>query len=133
MKNVFIDTSAFKALIDEKDDFHVRAKQILDSNSKVLFITSNYIFDESLTLLRVRCGLSKALDLRALLVDTTLAIRYYRTTVEDEAFAWDWFIKEWKDLSFTDCVTFAMMKRLEIDTIFTFDNHFKKAGFKVLM
>jgi len=34
--------------------------------------------------------------------------------------------KEW---NLTDCVSFATMKRHGVKTAFTFDSHFKQAGF----
>ena len=37
-----------------------------------------------------------------------------------------------KNLSFVDCSTFAAMRRLGIDTVFTFDKHFAEQGFDVL-
>ena len=35
------------------------------------------------------------------------------------------------DLSFTDCVSFAVMKRLGIGRAAAFDRHFSRAGFKM--
>jgi uncharacterized protein len=35
-------------------------------------------------------------------------------------------------VSFTDCVSFAIMRRHKIRTAFTFDRHFKLAGFNVI-
>jgi uncharacterized protein len=37
-----------------------------------------------------------------------------------------------KEISFTDCVSFAMMRRFGIHTAFTFDRHFLDAGFRVI-
>lgn len=48
----------------------------------------------------------------------------------DEARAWNWFLKDWSDFSFTDCVSFALMERLGFKRVATFDRHFSKAGFK---
>jgi len=52
-------------------------------------------------------------------------------TAADEAKAWDWFGLDWSDLSFTDCVSFAVMKRLGIGRAAAFDRHFARAGFKM--
>ena len=35
-------------------------------------------------------------------------------------------------VSFTDCVSFVLMKRCRIATAFTFDHHFERAGFRAL-
>lgn len=37
--------------------------------------------------------------------------------------------KEW---SFTDCVSFTTMRRLNVTKAFTFDKHFRQAGFEML-
>ena len=36
-----------------------------------------------------------------------------------------------KDLSFTDCTSFALMKRLKVQTAFTFDGHFQQVGLMI--
>jgi len=54
-----------------------------------------------------------------------------RVTVADEAGAWQWFVKNWSKLLFTNCVSFAFMKRLRITRAAAFDEHFKRAGFKI--
>jgi len=58
-------------------------------------------------------------------------VRIRRVTAADEAKAWDWFGLDWSDLSFTDCVSFAVMKRLGIGRAAAFDRHFARAGFKM--
>ena len=44
------------------------------------------------------------------------------------------FFRKFSDqqVSFTDCLSFALMKRHAIPTAFTFDRHFLRAGFKVV-
>lgn len=130
---VFIDTSAFKAIVDEKDDFHKSALKIWEKLLKKTtpLVTSNFIVDETLTVLRVKRNLQLAIDFREELLKGADGLAAYRVQSEDEVNAWKWFIQKWKKLSFTDCVCFAQMKRLGIDRVFTFDTHFKKAGFKV--
>ncbi|MEM2936733.1 MAG: hypothetical protein QW231_06120 [Candidatus Bathyarchaeia archaeon] len=55
--------------------------------------------------------------------------------VNDDVFdeAWSLF-KEFKDKlwSFTDCTSFTVMKRHGLAAAFTFDEHYRQAGFKVL-
>ena len=52
--------------------------------------------------------------------------------VADEAQAWKWFLNDWSKLSFTDCVSFAVMKRLDIARAATFDEHFNQARFTLI-
>jgi hypothetical protein len=35
-----------------------------------------------------------------------------------------------KDLSLVDCVSFELMRELELDTVFAYDHHFDQQGFR---
>ena len=131
---IFIDSGGFKALIDGNDDFNGGAVLIwkrLKEEEDIELFTSNYIIDECMTLLRNRCGLEKSLILRTILIEGEPMIKVIRIKVIDEAGAWRWFEKDWSKLSFTDCVSFAIMKRLGIKRVFGFDEHFERAGFRL--
>lgn len=129
---VFIDTSMFFALVNEKDQFHNSAVAIWEKlkTSNAVLTTSNYILDEIFTLIRIRRGLEVVDKFRQSLANQ-YKVKVMRVTVSDEARAWDYFLNNWKDLSFTDCVSFALMKRLKVTRAATFDNHFRKAGFAI--
>lgn len=131
--SVFLDTSFFKAVVDPKDDFYTEAKGILNKlqKDKVNLITSNYVLDESFTLIRKRCGREMVDKFRKDLSKSALVATIIRVTVADEAGAWEWFLKDWADLSFTDCVSFTMMKRLKIRRVATFDQDFIRTGFEI--
>jgi len=132
-ETVFLDSSFFKGLIDPKDDFYQLAGKIwqkLREKSESL-VTSNFIVDETLTLLRSRCNLDTAIKFRNMLAENSQIVKIMRVTVDDEAKAWQWFVKNWSRLSFTDCVSFAVMKRLGLRRASAFDEHFKRAGFKL--
>ncbi len=133
-QKVFLDTSFFKALIDIHDDFHQEAIIIWGEikNSPMVLMTTNFILDESFTLIRVKCGLPISLEFRERLAAGLKRIRILRVITDDEAKAWDWFINNWSGLSFTDCTSFAFMKRCGISEVASFDEHFSRAGFKVL-
>ena len=56
-------------------------------------------------------------------------------SVDKEIFdkAWDLFKRyEDKELSFTDCTSFVIMKRMNIRHAFAFDEDFERLGFKQL-
>ncbi|MBI4036553.1 PIN domain-containing protein [Candidatus Daviesbacteria bacterium] len=137
MKNdqgmAFVDTSFFKAIIDPKDKFHQQAKKIEQkvNQQQISLITSNYVLDESFTLIRIKCGLEIVNELRKYLTTISAILKIVRVSVADEAGAWDWFLKDWSKLSFTDCVSFALMKRLGLKKAAAFDAHFTKAGFEL--
>lgn len=127
----FLDTSFFKAFIDPEDEFHMTALSLWQKmqEQQVSLITSNYILDESFTLIRVRCGTTTVSSFRSLLAKSGSILKIIRVTTQDEATAWEWFLKDWSKLSFTDCTCFALMKRLGIHRVASFDDHFKRAGF----
>jgi len=132
--SVFLDTSFFKALLDAKDGFHRQADKIwlLLQEKNIVLTTTNYIIDETLTLVRIRCGLPVAVQLRNLLHDYSEYLEVIRVTIDDDASAWEWFEKDWSNLSFTDCVSFSVMKRLGLTNVASFDQHFSRAGFTLL-
>jgi hypothetical protein len=131
---IFVDTSWWKAMVDANDDFYTKAVRQLRwmDIQKPKLVTSNYILDESFSLIRFKCGLDKARELKERLVELEEYLRIVRVTEADDRNAWEWFDKPWKKLSFTDCASFALLRRLEIVRVATFDSHFAKAGFGVL-
>lgn len=129
---VFVDTSGFKALVDTGDEFHASAVKTWSSLARigVTLVTSNYILDECYTLIRVRCGVDVVREFRELLAASGKELRVVRVTLVDELSAWDWFENDWSKLSFTDCTSFAIMKRLGLTKFFGFDAHFERVGFE---
>jgi predicted nucleic acid-binding protein len=61
------------------------------------------------------------------------AVDVLQSTRADELDALRW-MRKYADqrISFTDCVSFALMRRHRIRAAFTFDRHFKVAGFEVI-
>lgn len=133
-KTIFVDTSMFYALVNQKDEFHHQAEDIWERlhSQKVKLLTSNYVLDETFTLIRSRRGRDLVDEFRKNLAGQH-KIKIIRVLVTDEAKAWEWFLLDWSDLSFTDCVSFALMKRLGVENVASFDNHFKRAGFKLVL
>lgn len=131
MNLLFLDSSFFKAFIDPRDTFYPQARALWKSliEKDAPLITTNYILDETFTLIRVKCNRERALELRDVLFHHDINLRIERVTVDDDAAAWEWFEKDWRKLSFTDCVSFAVMKRLGLIDAATFDDHFARAGF----
>lgn len=133
-QSLFVDTSFFKAYADIKDDFHPEALQIFQKlkETKAQLITSNYILDETFTVIRNKCGLEVTKQFKKILEQFEADLKIMRVLARDEVNAWNFFLEDWSHLSFTDCVSFAIMKRLNIKTAVAFDNHFKRAGFEIV-
>jgi len=131
MNRLFVDTGAWYALIDKKDPDHFIAKKFFDSNNTPL-ITTNFIFDETSTLLMSRLNWDIACKFGEKLKDSKF-VSLASITDDDEIIAWEIF-REYKEagFSYTDCTSYAFMGRLKIDTAFTFDAHFKTMKFKVV-
>jgi len=135
MKNreVFIDTGAFLSrfhLRDGKNEISKEIWQKLRDDNRI-FITSNHVIDELATLLGRRTGYK--FSARKLQKVYSSDIRIERTDKSDELEALDFFEKYADQcVSFTDCLSFVIMQRLKIEQVFTFDKHFKYAGFELV-
>jgi predicted nucleic acid-binding protein len=131
MKRVFVDTSAWYALIDAKDPYHLDILDNLQRNQHNL-LTSNYIVDETITLLRYKIGWKYAQQFGEQIYSGQLA-QCVHLTESDERLAWDIF-ERYRDkvFSFTDCTSFSLMKRLQLSTAITLDSDFKIFGFHCL-
>lgn len=98
------------------------------NNLSLPLLTSNYIIDETLTLVKDRLGHHIAIKIGKELWNEEAA-HLVRVTSTDEQNAWALFVKYHdKGFSFTDCTSFVLMKRLKITTVFTFDEHFDQYG-----
>ncbi len=131
MKRLFVDTGAWYALVDKNDPDHKEAASFI-RNNKIPLLTTNFVFDETVTLLRSRLGWNVAKEFGLKLKDSRF-VSLISVKDEDEERAWEIFLKyKDKDFSYTDCTSFAVMERLKIDTAFSFDSHFRLIGFKVV-
>lgn len=128
---IFIDTGAFLALYMERDQYHRHAIKIFPALARP-FLTSNHVVDELATLLGRIAGYRYAAD-RIDDLYASESIDVLPSTRDDEIEAIRWMRKYAdKEISFTDCVSFALMRRLRIRTVFSFDRHFRDAGFQVI-
>ncbi|HSB63105.1 MAG TPA: PIN domain-containing protein [Thermoanaerobaculia bacterium] len=130
---IFVDTGAFLARYVEGDQYHqiaVRAWKRLERTSGALF-TSSYVVDETLTLLGRRTSYAFAAA-RADAIYASRVLTILRPDASDESAAVDLFRKfADQKVSFTDCVSFALMRRHRLKKAFTFDRHFAGAGFEI--
>ncbi len=124
---IFVDTSAWYALLDRNDRNHPHAVRFSEE-SRDLFLTSTYILDESVTLVRKHLGHAIAVRFGNRVWNEEIA-RLIRVSPEDEVRAWTVFTRYAdKTFSYTDCTSFALMERLRIEAAFAFDTHFAQYG-----
>ena len=91
-------------------------------------LTTDYVDDELLTLLRARGEHRMALELGTLLLSGELGdIERVRPDDFDQAWAIFSTYRD-KTWSFTDCVSRVVMGRLGITLAFAFDEHFRQFG-----
>ena len=130
--NVFVDTSAFYALVSETDEMHVEALAIHErlKEEEGSFVTTNYVFLESVSLLQKRYGVAEARRFGDF-VDRQVELVWVDGAQHRRA--WDyWKQRGMRHLSFVDCSCFIVMHNLSIRQAFTFDEQFRTAGFSVL-
>jgi predicted nucleic acid-binding protein len=128
---LFVDTSAWFALANRRDPDHRAARETLERSVGRL-VTSNFVFDETVTLCLYRLGREAALRVGDTLRDGD-TVDLARATADDEAAAWKLFLaRADKRYSFTDCVSFAIMKRLDIRRAVALDEDFLREGFDVV-
>ena len=131
---IFIDTGAFLARYLRKDQHHRSALSVWErlGSKPENCATSNFVLDETFTLLGRWAGHGFAVQ-RAKSVYASQALTILRPDREDEMKALQFFGKYAdQHVSFTDCISFALMKRERIDRVFTFDRHFEFAGFQTI-
>jgi predicted nucleic acid-binding protein len=132
---IFVDTSAWYAVEVEDDVNHQAASKFLAniaSGKHGVSITTDYVLDEALTLLRSRRDLASA----ETFIDKIRKSKSVRVFWVDEGLfekALAIFQKsDHKSWSFTDCTSFALMQELSVFEAFTFDRHFREAGFQTV-
>jgi predicted nucleic acid-binding protein len=134
MKRLFVDTAGWMMLADAADPSHADARRVRDHwlEDGGVLVSSNYVMDETLTLLRMRLGLDVSKRWWEL-VDSSPRVFWELVSPARAESAREWFFR-WRDktFSFTDCTSFVVMTELGLKAAFTSDRHFVQAGFEVL-
>jgi predicted nucleic acid-binding protein len=133
MRPVFVDTAGWMMLADGSDPGYRGATRYRDKwlRDGGIFVTSDYVLDETLTLIRMRLGIDAA-------------ERWWNQISASPRLQWEWIdpnraeaARTWffrwrdKDFSITDCSSFVVTKELRLDTALTTDRHFVLAGFRI--
>ena len=133
MKRLFVDTAGWMAMADSRDPHHKESSLYRDHSLEqgVVLVTSNYVLDETLTLIRMRLGIRSAEKWWEQVLESP------RCNVEwitpDRAQKALHFFFHWRDqsFSFTDCTSFVLMREMGIEDVITSDHHFITTGFQI--
>lgn len=132
---IFVDTSGFYAMLVRDDDGHGAAKRVLREarRRKRGFVTTDYVLDETATLLKAR-GLVHLVAPFFDSLDSSRVFRIEWTDADRFQEARRFFLKHAdQDWSFTDCLSFLVMKQLRLRDALAKDAHFREAGFNPLL
>ena len=134
MKLLFVDTAGWMMLADSAEPRHGAAVAARDNwlLARGALLTTDYVADETLTLLRARTGIASA-ESWWNGVSASPRVRWECIDPRRADAARTLFFG-WRDkaFSFTDCTSFVVMRELGIRSALTSDHHFAQAGFDVL-
>ena len=131
--NIFADSSAWIALYDDQDKYHVPAQQAFRrlSSQTVVFVMTDYVIAETATMILYRAGHARAVRFGEWVL-RSVNVRQVRVDVALWNEAWRLFkMYDDKEFSFVDCASFAAMRREHLADAFTFDHHFTQMGFRL--
>ena len=126
-----IDSSAVIALSEPTDQFHIDAREFLVQDHGLVWFTMNTTAHEVFTRIRYDKGLRDALEQFDYLRTPSFRILHFENQDEQRARI---LLEKYHDqrFSFHDALCAAVMRRLGIFKIFSFDADFWKLGFEVM-
>lgn len=124
---VFVDASAYLAVLNKKDSNYKKAlkisQELFEGGGE--FVTSNIVIYEVYTVLSLRIDKKLAGEFKETLERSPILIIYLNKELDVNA--WEIFQRQTsKNVSFFDCTSFAVMEELGIGSVFSFDRDFKR-------
>ncbi|SFQ11259.1 type II toxin-antitoxin system VapC family toxin [Salibacterium halotolerans] len=134
MKNkvCFVDTSAFIALYQPKDQYHEQAVQIAERLEGYRYLLSETVLNETYTLLRYKSGYQAAGHFLSTVIEyPDFDIVDMTDTLRKETMR---LLEKYSDhrLSYCDAQSVAIMIDKKITHVFAFDHHFEIMGLSIL-
>jgi hypothetical protein len=131
LRAVFVDTGAWVALRYRRDQYHARARVLLQRlrGDGLGLVTTEWVVAETVTLLKARGAIDEALILGEAIQAGRLG-HLVESTGERRRRAWELFVR-YRDrrVGWVDCASFAVMDELNVNRFFGFDDDFVRAGF----
>lgn len=128
---LFVDTGAWLALADADDRHHMAATQAFSvvAQRRLNLVTTNLVVAEAYAGIRRRLRYGAAVAFLDRIARASRLDRVYSTPELEETA--ESILRQYadQDFSYTDAVSFAVMRQRAIEEAFTFDQHFVAAGF----
>lgn len=131
---IFVDTSAFVALLRRDDAHHADADRIQQrlKAERVGLVTTNFVVAETHALLLRHLGGAAAREFLTEIDGGHMAV-LVRAEPDDEVGARATIYRQTdKDYSLCDAISFAVMTRLDLRQAWAFDKHFGQYGWEML-
>ena len=131
--SVYIDTSAFYAIVDTTDANHRPAVQVWQSllRDGEALVTSLYVVTETVALLHHRFGT----DVVSRFVQDDLpvvSVHWIDQATHSAALGAMLATPGRSGPSLTDCASFEIIRGSRIDRVFAYDRHFRSRGFDLV-
>lgn len=133
---IFIDTSAFLAILASDQNLHFQAKEILLElqQQHAIFFTSSFVLSETYTRIIYDLHLKIAEKFHQMIISGEetgfMRVFWLDQLIDEEIYKIYKKFSEHK-LSYTDASSYLLVKKFHLDAIFTFDRAFKKVGLSV--
>ena len=134
LPKLLVDTSAWVAMTDSRDSYHASAVAFNQEIArKVTLVVSDYILDETYTLLLNNTGYEVTVKFKqkldVLIQQGVVELIWITPAIAKQT--WEIFeqFNRDKQWSFTDCTSYVVMNNHGITEVFTFDHHFSQMGF----
>lgn len=131
-ETIYIDTSAFYALIDRSDRYHEQAKDLWPSllESHISLMTSNYVVSETINLLQHRLGFEAAnLWNKAML--SAVEVNWVDQATHQLGYEL-WMTLGRRHSTLVDCISYLTMNRHQVEKAFCFKTSYAEQGYTLL-
>ncbi|MCO6451579.1 MAG: PIN domain-containing protein [Caldilineales bacterium] len=126
---IFVDTSAFLAVLNASDEHHQVARDywVTAVQDQEALVCSNYVLLETFALIQNRLGMSIVNRFQNDVLPV-MRIEWIDETLHRAGVA-ALLAANRRNLSLVDCISFEVARRQGIREVFTFDGHFREQGF----
>lgn len=126
---IFVDTSAFFAVLDADDANHLAAKHSWEEllRQEEILVSTSYVLVETLALLQNRLGMAAVRAFQETIVPL-LQVEWVDSSLHRAGVS-ALLVADRRQLSLVDCVSFEVMRSLGLTNVFAFDSHFVEQGF----